>query len=48
MGLSLAALDIHDVDSASGSGVGSSSRRFSSSIEQASCSIFEDDDEDET
>ena len=46
--LSLASLDIHDSGGEGGSGVGTSSRRLSSSIEQASCSIFEDDDEDET
>ena len=45
--LSLAALDI--VDDASGSGiqVASSSHRGSSSAEHASCSIFDDEDEDQ-
>jgi hypothetical protein len=44
--LSLAALDI--VDDASGSGiqVASSSHRGSTSTEHASCSIFDDEDED--
>jgi hypothetical protein len=45
--LSLVALDI--VDDASGSGiqVASSSHRGSSSAEHASCSIFDDEDEDQ-
>jgi hypothetical protein len=42
--LSLAAFDI--VDDASGSGIASSSHRGSSSAEHASCSIFDDEDED--
>ena len=41
--LSLASLDIHDSGGEGGSGVGTSSRRLSSSIEQASCSIFVDE-----
>ena len=46
--ISLAALDIEDGGGGSGSGGASSSRQFSSSIEQASYSIFEDDAEEET
>ena len=44
--ISLATLDIEDGGGGSGSGGASSSKQFSSSIEQASYSIFEDDDEE--
>lgn len=44
--ISLATLDIEDGDGGSGSRGASSSKQFSSSIEQASYSIFEDDDEE--
>ena len=46
--ISLAALDIKDGSGGSGSGGDSSSKQFSSSIEQTSYSIFEDDDDKET
>ena len=45
--LSLSALDIDDDASGSGIQVVSSSHRGSSSIEHASCSIFDDEDEDQ-
>lgn len=44
--LSIVALDSQDnIAATSGSGIGSSS--IPHSVEQASCSIFEDDDEDD-
>ena len=44
--ISLATLDIKDGGGGSGSGGPSSSKQLPSSIEQASYSIFEDDDEE--
>ena len=45
--LSLAALDVGDDATTSGSGTASFTRPLSSSAEQASCSIFYDEDEDQ-
>ena len=45
--LSLAALDVGDDAIASGTGIASSSRPLPISVERASCSIFDDKDEDQ-